>query len=87
MNQPNQVLSTGQVARRLADEFALTERSLNSLLRRRVDLAPPKILGRRAWSEAHIGRLAEALRVERQHSASPLRRGTTSSWEETGAAS
>lgn len=53
-------LSTGQVAQFLNT----SEPRLNELIRRRkVDPAPPVVVGRRQWHHDHIAQAAEALGV------------------------
>lgn len=55
--------STGEVARYLSHQIgrAITERQINALLRRRPDLSPSIIAGRRAWRAPDVAAMQEFL--------------------------
>lgn len=56
MNDPNVTCRTGEVAATISGRLGVrvTEAQLNAVLRRRPDLAPPLVAGRRAWRQTDV---------------------------------
>lgn len=67
MHDPGAPRRTGEVADSIARELGiqLTEAQLNALLRRRPNLRPPLLAGRRAWRCADVERVLSFLAASR----------------------